>query len=147
MGWITANIMSVIWVCFIVLAILVEANTMALVAIWFMPAAIIALIAALLGAPVYIQVIIFVFGSVLFTVFSRTIFKKTLRIKPVATNADALIGKKAVVTERISNISGTGAAKVEGKEWTARSYDGKIFEVGDIVNIISIEGVKLICNK
>lgn len=85
--------------------------------------------------------------SFILLIFSRKIFGKTLRIKPVATNADSLIGERAVVTEDINNIEGRGAAKVRGLEWSARSADGENIEAGTVVLVIGIEGVKLICKK
>ena len=79
--------------------------------------------------------------------FSRTIFKKTLRVHHEPTNADAVIGEQAIVTERISNIENQGLVKVRGQIWSARSADGTELEVGELVSVISIEGVKLICRK
>jgi membrane protein implicated in regulation of membrane protease activity len=61
----------------------------------------------------------------------------------VASNADRNIGYTAVVTERIDNVRGTGAAKIGGVEWTARSVDGSAIEVDALVRVRNIEGVKL----
>ena len=66
----------------------------------------------------------------------------------VRTNADSLIGKKAVVTEQVNNISGEGACKIEGKVWTARSSEEETtFEVGEVAVVKEISGVKLILTK
>ena len=68
--------------------------------------------------------------------------------KIVHTNADSVIGKKAVVTEKVDNIAGVGACKIEGKEWTARSdEENTTFEVGEVAVIKEISGVKLILVK
>ena len=78
----------------------------------------------------------------------RKKFKEKTSFERVATNADAVIGKNAVVTEQIDNIHAKGAVKVDGKEWTARSDDGNIIiSEGEIVTVLRIEGVKLICSK
>ena len=64
------------------------------------------------------------------------------------TNADSLIGKEAVVTERIDNLQSTGAAQVNGQIWTARSVNpAHVIEKDEIVMIRAIEGVKLIVGK
>ena len=50
--------------------------------------------------------------------------------------------------EPIDNIEGIGQVKVRGQIWTARSYDKDIkYEKGEILNVVAIEGVKLICKK
>ena len=55
-----------------------------------------------------------------------------------------VIGQTCVVMEPISNLSETGAVKVGGKVWTARSNDGAVFAPGERVIAVRIEGVKLI---
>ena len=63
------------------------------------------------------------------------------------TNADALIGEVAVVTEKISNIEARGLVKIRGQIWSAKSADGVDIDKDEKVSIISIEGVKLVCRK
>lgn len=141
------NIIPYIWVAVIVVSVIAEALSASLVAIWFMPSAIIAMILAFCKVPIYLQVIIFLVLSVLFILFSRKIFRKTLHAKPIPTNADSLIGTEAVVCEKISNLDAKGLVKIRGQIWSARSADGDIIDAGETVSIISIEGVKLICRK
>ena len=61
----------------------------------------------------------------------------------VPTNADRVIGKEAEVIEIINNLKATGAVKVSGATWTARSSDESVIALGEIVRIDRIEGVKL----
>ena len=63
--------------------------------------------------------------------------------KKVATNADSNIGKEAVVTEHIDNLQGSGAVRISGVEWSARSADGSEIEKGAVVRVLRIEGVKV----
>jgi len=133
-----------IWVGIIVLAIAAEAITTALVSIWFVPSAIAALVLSLLNVPEWIQIVVFIALSFTLLVTFKSFFGGR-RKKETRTNADAVIGQKAVVSERICNIEQTGAVKVMGKEWTARSTDDSTFEVGEIVTVTEIRGVKLIC--
>ena len=73
---------------------------------------------------------------------------KVLRKGTVHTNADSLIGKEAVVTERIDNLRSTGAVQVNGQVWTARSVNPEHeIEKDEVVMIRAIEGVKLIVGK
>lgn len=135
------------WLAFIVIAVIAEAASAALISVWFIPGAIVALILSLFGVPLWVQFVIFAVISVLLLVFTRKFVKRFLKGKGERTNADAVIGQKAVVTERVCNIEETGAVKVMGKEWSARSVGGETYEVGDVVTVKEISGVKLICNK
>ena len=63
-------------------------------------------------------------------------------------NPESIVGKRCVVTEKIDNFAGCGQVKVNGQGWAARSaYDDVVFEVGDTLNIVAIEGVRLVCVK
>ena len=139
--------MPYIWIAVIVISVISEAASTALIAIWFMPSALITMVISFFKVPIYIQTIIFLLLSVLFIIFSRTIFRHTLRARPVPTNADALIGEVAVVTEKISNIEARGLVKIRGQIWSAKSADGVDIDKDEKVSIISIEGVKLVCRK
>lgn len=147
LDWVRANIDSVIWLGVIILATIVEAETLALVSVWFIPSAAVSLILSFCGVNIGIQIAVFAVLSFILLIFSRKIFGKALHIKPVATNADSLIGERAVVTEDINNIEGKGAAKARGLEWSARSASGDDIKIGTVVRITGIEGVKLICKK
>ena len=61
---------------------------------------------------------------------------------------ESIIGKKCVVVEKIDNFSGCGQVKVNGQSWSARAaYEENIFNVGDVLRVVAIEGVKLVCVK
>lgn len=137
--------MTFFWTALLVLAVVAEAFTTALVAIWFIPGALLALIFSALNFPLWTQMLAFFLSGlgILFRVaFREKLFKQK---NIVATNADAVIGKKAVVCERIDNISSHGAVKVGAAVWTARSDNGSVIEEGTVVEVVAIEGVKLIC--
>lgn len=139
--------MPFFWIAVIVLSVFAEVNTASLVAIWFMPSALVATVLAFFNVPIYVQVLVFAVLSALFIIFSKAIWGKTLRPKHTPTNADSVIGEQAIVTEQVCNIENRGLVRVRGQIWSARSADGDVLEPGDIVSVISIEGVKLICRK
>ena len=139
--------MPFFWIAVIVLSVISEAMTATLVAIWFMPSALVATVLAFFKVPIFVQVLVFAILSALFIIFSKTIFNKTLNLRHTPTNADAVIGEQAVVTEEICNIENKGLVKVRGQVWSARSADDAVIAPGEIVSVISIEGVKLICRK
>jgi len=60
---------------------------------------------------------------------------------PIRTGAAALVGRRAMVLERIANDEGVGCVKIEGGEvWTARSLDDEVIEVGQRVEVVDIKG-------
>ena len=136
--------MIVIWAAAIVVFLIVEAATVGLASIWFAIGALAALISALFGAPLWMQVAWFVIVSGVTLYFTRPLAKKYVNARRQPTNADRLIGMEGIVLERIDNIAATGAVAIDGKHWTARSADGEPVEAGSLVVARAIEGVKLI---
>lgn len=137
--------MLLIWGVFFVLCIIAEAATMSLVAIWFMPGALLALLLDLLHIPVWVQVPVFLLVSVALLVFTRRWSAALLGRKPEPTNADRAVGKEGIVTETVSSSAQTGQVRVLGQIWTARSDDDDtVIPAGTEVTVLRIEGVRLI---
>lgn len=140
--------MAYVWLGVIVLSIIAEAATVSLVSIWFIPSACISMILAFCNVPIGIQLIVFFVTFLLLMIFIKPLFKKCFGLKPVATNADTVIGMDAVVVEPINNLEARGQVKVRGQIWSARSSEESVtYDRGEIVRVLSIEGVKLICEK
>lgn len=140
--------MAVVWLVAMIVLLVVEGVVPGLVSIWFALGALAALLSALFNAPLWLQVLWFLVVSVAALWFTRPLVKKYVNAKTQPTNADMLIGKDCVVTEKIDNILGVGAVTVSGKTWTARMADDDEKAVeGDIVKAVRIEGVKLIVTK
>ena len=135
--------MEVLWLVLLIVFAVLEASTVSLVSIWFMGGALTALIAARCGAEIWQQIILFFVVSIALLLCLRPLSKKLLKKRKVATNADSNIGKTAVVTETIDNLRGTGAVKISGVEWSARSVDDSVLEKDAVVRILRIEGVKV----
>ena len=78
----------------------------------------------------------------------KPILQKKLRSGIVKTNIEAIIGERCVVTEKVDNYVGCGQVKVKGQIWSARGVgEDDVFEVGEILHVVAIEGVKVICKK
>ena len=135
--------MEIIWLALLIVFAITEGVTVALVSIWFMGGALAALIAALCRAELWVQVVLFFAVSILLLLCLRPLSKRLIKQKKVATNADSNIGKEAVVTEHIDNLQGSGAVRISGVEWSARSADGSEIEKGAVVRVLRIEGVKV----
>ena len=115
--------MTLLWGAAAVVFFIIEALTISLAGIWFAIGAVCALITALLGAPVWLQIVWFVLISVILLIATRPLAKKYVNGRRQPTNADRLLGQNVRVTERIDNIDGTGAVFADGKTWTAMSPD------------------------
>ena len=82
--------------------------------------------------------------GVILLITTKPILQKTLKPKKASTNIERVLEMQGLVTEKISK-NNNGEVKVDGKRWTA--YADKTIEVGSIVNILKINGVKLKVEK
>ena len=103
-----------------------------------------AVFAAYFGAPLAAQLLLFIGVSIVTAAVVRPLAKKYADPYKVPTNADRLVGMEARVTETINNGYPTGAVYADGKTWTARSADGEVIPAGATVEIVRMEGVKLL---
>ena len=134
-----------IWVVAVIFFAVVEGLTAQLVSIWFVMGGIGALVASLLGAPWWLQGVVFLLLSLLTLLCTRPLMRRLTQKEPVETNADRVIGKTAVVLEDIDNLENKGQVRVLGSVWSARSQnDGVKIAAGQNVVVQKIEGVKLI---
>ena len=85
--------------------------------------------------------------SVAALLLTRPLAKKFINDRKIPTNADRAIGRIGIVTETIDNIAASGAVKLDGQEWTARSADDDVIAMGERVEALEIRGVKLIVKK
>ena len=141
------NYMTYLWILVIIVSLVVEASTYSLVALWFIPAAAVTIVLSLFKVSVSLQVVVFFVIALLCIIFFRKYLEKALKKKNVPTNADALIGKVGIVTENIDNINFKGQVRVRGQVWTAVSVNGESINESEEVEVLAIEGVKLICKK
>ena len=137
------SMMQIMWLVLLIVFAASEAVTVGLTSIWFAAGALAALVAALLGGALWIQITLFLAVSILCMAAVRPLAKKHLNSKVEHTNADRVIGAEAQVTEDIDNIHGKGAVIIRGMTWSARSQDGAPIPTGTLVKVLRIEGVKV----
>ena len=130
--------MIVIWIAAIVVFGIVEAVTVGLVSIWFVLGA-----AAVLGAALWVQIVLFFVVSIAALAATRPLVQKMLHRDETPTNADRVLGQTARVTETIDNTVPTGAVYADGKTWTARSASGRVIPKDTLVKVQRMEGVRL----
>ncbi len=139
------------WLGFTVALTVLELVTTQFVSIWFAVGAAVCTIVCAIFPTIGLgwQILIFVLCSLALLIATRPLVKRLLNKRSAEheTNLDRLIGKNAVVTEEIDNLRSVGAIKIGGLVWSARSSDGEIIPVGEIVVFESINGNKAIVSK
>lgn len=138
---------GILWLAALIVLLIVELLTMGLTTIWFAGGALIALIAALCGAPLWLQIVLFIVVSIVLLLVTRPIAMKYWNKDRIKTNAESLIGQTALVTEEIDNLKANGVVTVNGNEWTARSADNRLIPKDAVVIIKEIQGVKLLVEE
>lgn len=102
-----------------------------------------AMAVSLLGFNYQTAIIVFCVVSVISIFFIRPLLKKYMEKRKIDTNVDAIIGTKTQLLEAVF-VDKPGKVKIEGEIWSAVSSDGKTISVGTTVEIVSIDGTKLI---
>ncbi len=143
----TGFIGAIFWLVVSIVMFVVESVTVQLVTIWFAFGALFALIASFLGAPFWLQLLVFLFSSIAVLVVGRPVLAQKIGPRKHATNADRVIGQIGIVLETIDNINQTGRVSANGLDWSARSYSGEVIPEKARVLVHQIDGVKLIVER
>jgi membrane protein implicated in regulation of membrane protease activity len=134
------------WILWLILAAALGVGEMHQGGFYLLPFAIGAALAAtvsLLGVGAVLTAILFVLTSAVVLGALRPVARRHRRLPPaIRTGAAALVGRRAMVLERIANDEGVGCVRIEGGEvWTARSYsDDEVIEAGERVEVVEIRG-------
>jgi membrane protein implicated in regulation of membrane protease activity len=134
------------WILWVVAACVLgigEMHTGAFYLLPFAAGAALAAVVSLIGVGAPLAAIVFVLASVIMFGALRPIARRHRRLPPaIRTGAAALVGRRAMVLERIANDEGIGCVKIDGGEvWTARSYDeDEVIGVGERVEVVEIRG-------
>ncbi len=89
-----------------------------------------------------LSAVAFLISSIVALAVLRPIAARHRRIPPpIRTGAAALVGRSAIVLERIENREGVGCVRIDGEVWTARTYDDdEVIDAGDQVQVVEIRG-------
>lgn len=139
--------MTFFWLILLFIFVIIEALTVHIVSIWFALGSLCSIIASAMGAQIWAQAVIFAVVSAAAIILTRPLVKKFILPKSTPTNFEQIIGQTAVVCEEINNTNSTGAIRINGLEWTARSENSQVIENGCEVTVVKIEGVKAIVTK
>ena len=135
-----------LWMAVFIISLVIELATVNLVSIWFTAGALFALMANQLKLDIAYQIIIFVIISIICILLVRPLAANYLRGNIVKTNADRAIGEHAILLKAIKENS-WGEVKVNNVLWHVRSYDNNPIEQGEKVEVLAIEGAKLVVKR
>ncbi len=110
-------------------------------------AAVMAGAAALLGAGLAVQLIVFIIVTAASVAFLRPVARGHLQTPArLRTGTAALVGQHAVVIERVD--ADGGSVKLAGEVWSARAFDEDlVFEPGQRVDVLKIEGATALVHE
>ena len=132
-----------LWFALLIVFVAAEAATVNMVSAWFAVGSLAALITALLGGKLWLQIVIFLAVSAVALALLRPIAKKYFTPRITRTNVDALTGKTCLCVTAIDNLAGSGQVRIGDVEWSARSTTGEAIPEGTEVKIDRVEGVKV----
>ena len=138
------------WQAWVGLAVLLgglELLSLDLILLMLAGGAVLGMVAAIIGLPVVAQVLIALAGSVAALALVRPSVVKRLHGGPtLVLGHDALVGRQALVIERVSAHG--GQIKVGGDVWSARPYDEDlVIEPGATVDIFQIKGATALVHQ
>ncbi|MGI6076879.1 MAG: NfeD family protein [Fastidiosipilaceae bacterium] len=137
--------MWLIWLIVVLAMAIVEVLTTALVTIWFVAGGIGALIATLIGAPTWLQIVIFiVISAISLGIGWKYRDHLLMQRHKTPTNADRLIGQIGILEEGIDPLRSKGRLVIAGQSWRATTTDGTTVPPGTRVKIEALSGVKLV---
>lgn len=138
---------SWIWLIVALVLLAVEVATPAsLTSIWFSVGALFAYIAALLNLGITVEIIVFIVMSVVSFIGLRPFVLKYFYHKPTRTNADRFIGVQTRIVEEVLSDK-WGAITLEGIRWSVRDVKHGVLEKGTLVEVVALEGAKLVVKQ
>lgn len=141
MEYILSN-MWLVWTAIGILLLLIEISTPNLVAIWFVPSAVVTAIASLVVDSIYLQIALFVVLSTVCLALSKKVYKRIKKTEEVNPN-DRLIGTTAKVVETVSQSD--GKVLIGDVYW--RAICDEQVDIGEVVVVEKINGTTLVVSK
>jgi len=140
------------WILWLIAAVALTVGEVLTVSFFLFPFAIGAFAAAAVagvGAGTPAAVAAFAVLSLVSFGVVRPIARRHLRTPPqIRTGTAALIGRPAMVLERIANDEDVGCVRIGGEVWTARSYDDEeVIEAGRKVQVVEIRGATALVSE
>lgn len=136
------------WLIISGLMFILEILTAGFLVFWFGVAALLTMVLSLFVDSIIIQIVFFIIISFILVIATKPIVNKyLLKGDMVKTNVYTIIGKVAVTTIDIDISKSTGQIKIGSDVWSARSENGEVIPAGTMVEILKVEGVKVVVRE
>ena len=138
-----------IWVIIALIFVIVEIFTSGFAVMCISIGALFGAIVSALDWEFKWQILVFAIGTIVALLTIRPLVYKLFynKSRDVKTNAEALIGRRAITTERIEGELHPGRVKVDGDEWKAISLEAEPIEVGEAVEITTLNSIIVTVKK
>ena len=134
---------AIFWLAAMVVFIVAETLTVSLVSVWFAAGALGAVVVALMGGGLALQVTAFLVIAIALLLGLRGLVRKHFTPNLIRTNVDSVVGATGIVITPVNNIAALGQVQIGGVEWSARSSNNSHIPAGTLVRVDRIEGVKV----
>jgi membrane protein implicated in regulation of membrane protease activity len=144
------NSEATFWLVAMVIFLILEMATISLVSIWFVGGSLAAFLVSFAVRKPWVEVLVFLGVSLALLFLIRPLARKfsVKKKDQIRSGAQALVGKRAVVTEQIDNLHATGSVQVNGQYWSAKCLDDEEkIEKDSVVIIREVDGVRLVVEK
>lgn len=134
------------WLIAAAVLLIVEIATAGFGVIFFSVGALVSALVAFFAPSAFTwQIVVFAIVSFLSFIFVRPVVMRFLekRSGDVKTNADALLGRKAIVSETIDAVAHTGRVAIDGDDWKAVAESGTVIEKGSEVTVVGRDSIIL----
>lgn len=141
---------AIFWLVVMILFLILEMVTISLVSIWFVGGSLAAFLVSFVVSKPWVEVLVFLGVSLLLLFLIRPMASRfgVKQRDQIRSGAQALVGKRAVVTEAIDNLHAKGAVQVNGQFWSAKSSDDdETIGKDSVVMIREVDGVRLVVEK
>jgi membrane protein implicated in regulation of membrane protease activity len=124
-----------------------EVFSLDLVLLMLAAGGVVGMLAALLGAPLVLQVLLAIAASVAMLAVVRPSVVRRLHTGPeLRLGHQALVGRQAIVVDEVS-VHG-GQVRIGGELWTARPFDEtEVIEPGATVDVFEIKGATALVHR
>jgi membrane protein implicated in regulation of membrane protease activity len=132
------------WAAMAIIFLIAELFTTGFFLVCFGVGAAAAALLAYLGVDPFIQVVAFIAVSGVAVLLTRPLTRRLNEQQKNFVGSDRVLEKRAIVLTEINPPLGAGMVRVDAEEWRATSEDGRIIAKDEIVEVLRIEGTRLV---
>lgn len=132
------------WAAMAIIFLIAELFTSGFFLVCFGVGAAAAALLAYLGVDPLLQVAAFIAVSAVAVLLTRPLTRRLNEQQQNFVGSDRVLGKQAIVLTEIDPALGAGLVRVDAEEWRAVSEDGRVIAKAAIVEVLRIDGTRLV---